>query len=132
MRQHHMVSVARILVAVVLLAGCNHDPLSPFQPEINNAADNFQLQATAVTHVTHTREYAWQNSGTRGTVNHSTSTVGGTARLVIRDAAGVVVYDKALSPSLTESTTVGTAGAWRIQLVLTDYSGTLNVRVQKL
>ena len=120
------------LAAVMFFTGCDGDPLAPFQPEVTNAADNFQLQATGVTRVTHSRIYTWQNSGTRATVNHSTTTTGGTTRIIIRDAADAVVYDKALSPSLTEATTAGTAGAWHIEMVLTNYSGTLNFRVQKL
>jgi hypothetical protein len=51
---------------------------------------------------------------------------------VIRDAAGVVVYDKLLSPSLNEPTAAGVAGAWKLELRLDRYSGTLNFRAQKL
>jgi len=122
------------LTAALLMAGaaCGSDPLAPFQPEVTNASDNFQLQATGVTSVTHTRTDTWQNSGTRATVNHSTTTVAGVTRLIIRDAAGTVVYDKALMPSLNEPTATGLAGNWQIELTLTSYSGALNFRVQKL
>ena len=58
-------------------------PLEPFEPEINSATDNFQLQATGVTDV------------------------------------GAIL------------TSSGTAGTWTITLQLTDYSGTLNFRVQE-
>jgi hypothetical protein len=122
-------------VAVVLAAGggtsCS-DPLAPFEPEITNATDNFQLQATEVVSVSSTFTYSWTNTGTRATINHSTTTTAGTARLLVRDAAGTVVYDKALVASLNEPTTTGVAGTWTIQLQLTDYSGTLNFRAQKL
>ena len=113
------------------LAGCD-DPLGPFQPEITSATDNFQLQATGVTAITSMQTYTWANTGTRATVNHSTTTTAGNARLTIRDAAGATVYDKTLVSSLNEPTSVGTAGTWTIQLRLTNYSGTLNFRVQKL
>ncbi|MEK6598430.1 MAG: hypothetical protein AABY91_08865, partial [Gemmatimonadota bacterium] len=79
-----------------------------------------------------TLTYPWVNSGTRATINHSTTTTAGSTLLVIKDAAGATVYSKALSPSLNEPTTAGQAGTWSIQLTLTNYSGTLNVRVQKL
>lgn len=118
-----------VLTAFIL--ACS-DPLGPFEPEVTNAPDNFQLQATGVTGVTLERSYVWQNSGTRATINHSTTTEFGIARVVIFDAAGVVVYDKTLVPSLNEATLAGTAGSWRIELLLTGYSGTLNFRVQKL
>ena len=119
------------LVGATGSAGCS-DPLAPFEPEVTNATDNFQLQATGVTALTSTLTYSWVNTGTRATVNHSTTTSEGTAHLTIRDASGTVVYDEDLVPSLNEPTTAGTAGNWTIQLRLTSYSGTLNFRVQKL
>jgi hypothetical protein len=124
-----------ISVAVVLGAGavsCSSNPLAPFQPEINNATDTFQLQATGVTGVTSTQSYSWNNTGTRATINHSTTTTAGSAQLTIRDAAGTVVYTKALAPSLNEATATGTAGTWTIVLTMAAYSGTLNFRAQKL
>jgi hypothetical protein len=119
------------LLVIGTFLACD-DPLAPFQPEISNATDNFQLQATGVTSLSTTRTYSWSNTGTRATVNHSTTTSAGEAKLTIRDAAGTVVYDKVLVPSLNEPTTAGTAGTWSIQLRLTGYSGTLNFRAQKL
>ena len=127
--------IVRSLVPLLMFGAviaCSKDPLAPFQPEVGNVPDNFQLQASGVTGVTATRNYTWSNSGTRATINHSTVTSVGSARFIVRDAAGVVVYDKALSPSLNEPTLTGTAGVWTIQLQLTNYTGTLNVRSQKL
>ena len=122
-------------IAVGILAAftlaCS-DPLGPFEPEVTNAPDNFQIQATGVTGVTLERNYVWQNSGTRATINHSTTTENGIARVVILDAVGTVVYDKTLIPSLNEPTLAGVAGAWRIELLLTGFTGTLNFRAQKL
>lgn len=122
-----------LVVGVVLLAsGCGDDPLAPFQPEITSATDNFQLQATGVTTVTTTGTYSWSNTGSRATINHSTTNSGGSARILIRDGGGAVVYDHELVPSLNEATAVGVQGTWTIELRLTNYSGTLNFRVQKL
>ena len=112
--------------------GCSNNPLAPYQPEITNTTDNFQLQATGVADVTSTQTYSWSNTGTRATINHSTTTSAGTALLTIRDGAGAVVYTKALVPSLNEATAIGTAGTWTIVLTLTAYGGTLNFRAQKL
>ncbi len=119
------------LSALLAVSGCN-DPLGPFEPEITNATDNFQLQATGVTGVTSTLTYSWTNTGTRATINHSTTTTAGNAQIVVRDAAGAIVYDKGLAPSLNEPTAAGTAGTWTIQLGLAKYSGTINFRAQKL
>ena len=127
----------RLVIAIAALgsalsASSCSDPLAPFEPEITNAADNFQIQATNVSDVSATRSYSWSNTGTRATVNHSTTTSAGTSSVTIRDAAGTTVYDKQLVPSLNEPTATGVAGTWTIQLRLTGYSGTLNYRVQKL
>lgn len=121
-----------IALASAALVACSGDTLSPFQPEVGNAADTFQFQATGVTNVTTTVTYPWDNAGTRATVNHSTTTTAGSALLVIKDASGAAVYSKPLSPSLNEPTTAGQAGRWSIQLTLTGYSGTINFRAQKL
>lgn len=126
-----------LLVAVFASAGCS-DSLGPsgtsgtFQPELSNKTDSFEFQSTGVSGVTSTLTYSWANTGSRATINHSTTTSAGSATLVVRDAAGKVVYDKALVPSLNEPTASGAAGTWTIQLGLTRYTGTLNFRAQKL
>ncbi len=81
---------ARLLVSFVALAAvgaCASDSLSPFQPQVSSPTDNFQLQATNVTNVTSTVIRAWVNTGTRATINHSTTTTAGSTLLVIKDAA---------------------------------------------
>lgn len=126
---------ARFLVglfAIAALGACGGDSLSPFQPQVSSPTDNFQLQATGVTDVTATTTHLWVNTGTRASVNHSTTTTAGTTMVVIKDAVGLVVYSRALSPSLHETTLTGQPGTWTIQLTLQKYSGTLNFRVQKL
>jgi len=123
-----------VLASLLVASGCGSDPVSPldpFQPEINSSTDNFQLQATDVTDVGTTLEYSWTNTGTLAVVDHSTTTSVGSARVIITDANGTEVYSHGLEPSLTSETTSGVAGTWTITLVLADYSGTLNFRVQK-
>ncbi|MEP6550188.1 MAG: hypothetical protein ABJB95_03345 [Gemmatimonadales bacterium] len=132
LRTPRRIQLAALLLAFGTLSACGSDPLGPFQPQISNAADNFQLQATNVSNVTTTLNYPWTNSGTRATINHSTVTSAGTTLLVIKDGAGATVYSKALSPSLNEPTIVGQAGTWSVQLTTTNYSGDLNFRAQKL
>jgi hypothetical protein len=117
---------------LLLAAGCSDNSLAPFQPQINNAADNFQFQATGLTNVTTTVQYTWSNSGTAATVNHSSTVTGGSATLTIRDANGTQVYSGALVASANPTTSVGVAGAWTIRVDLVNTGGTLNFRVQKL
>jgi predicted small lipoprotein YifL len=121
------------LAMIALLAACGNStgPLAPFQPQISNAADNFQFQATGVTNVTWTYAYSWSNSGDSATVNHSTTTTGGSAVLTIYDKNNTQVYSAPLAPSGTVGVTKGVAGVWTIKVVFTNYSGTVNFRVQK-
>lgn len=120
-----------LVTAALIWMACS-DALAPFQPEINNATDNFQFQATGLSGVTTTVQYSWQNTGTAATVNHSSAVTGGTATMTVKDAAGTTVYSGALVASGTPSTSTGTAGGWSIRVELVDTRGTLNFRVQKL
>lgn len=120
---------------VVVLCGCSDDDpvaLAPFEPEIVNVADSFSMQATGVKNVTTTVSYTWNNSATRATIDHSTTSDAGSAVLEIRDSSGTVVYSESLSPSLNEATSEGLAGDWTIQVKFTGYSGTLNFTAQAL
>jgi len=122
------------LFAIAALGACSSSPaapLDPFQPQINNAPDNFQFQATDVTGVTWTHTYVWSNSGTTASVNQSTTIAAGAAVVTVYDAAGTQVYSQSLSANGTFTTTAGTAGNWTIRVTLTNYDGTVNFRVQK-
>ena len=123
-------SVLALMTLTLASVAC-HDPLAPFEPEIGNDPDSFQLQATDVTNATATLQFEWVNSGVVANVDHSTATTRGTARLTVRDPTGAILYDATLRPSLNEQTQVGVAGLWMVTLRLTDYSGTLNFRLQK-
>ena len=129
-----MKRAALTVAALLILAACGSDPTDPladFEPQVNNATDSFELQATDVTEVGTVLQYAWENTGSLASVDHSTTTANGAAGLVIRDAAGTIVYDQGLVPSLNEDTAPGSAGTWTISLALSDYTGTLNFRVEK-
>ena len=124
-------SLASVMAFAIAACG-GSDPLAPFQLEVSNVAENFALHATGVANATTTKTYTWANSGTRASINHSTTTQSGSTLLVIKDAAGTTVYSKALSPSLNEVTSpAGVAGNWTVQVTLTNYTGTLNFRAQR-
>ena len=129
-----MKKAAVFAVALMMLSGCGSDPTDPlaqFEPQVDNSTDSFQLQATDVTDVGTVLQYSWANTGTQASVDHSTTTAGGIAGLVIKDAGGTTVYDQGLAPSLNEDTSSGATGTWTITVTLSEYSGTLNFRVQK-
>ncbi len=125
-----------VIMAMAIL-GCSKStppvaPLTAFSPEIINTPDNFQFQATGTQNVSATVSYNWSNSGTQATINHSSVVDSGTTVLSIYDANNVLVYSNALSASLNEPTASGTAGTWRVTVVLTNVYGTLNFRAQML
>ena len=119
--------------AIAVLAACSNStgPLAPFQPQINNAADNFQFQATGVTNVTWTYTYTWPNSGDSATVNQATTSTSGSAALIIYDNNGTQLYSQSLNANGTFGMTKGLHGSWTVKVVFTNYSGTVNFRVQK-
>jgi hypothetical protein len=94
-------------------------------------ADNFQFQATGVTNATWTYTYNWSNSGDSATVNQATTVTAGSATLTVFDKNGTQLYSQSLSANGTFGMTKGLAGAWSIKVVFTNYSGTVNFRVQK-
>ena len=135
MSLHPSKSVAGLaaLVALALTAACGNStgPLAPFQPQINNVADDFQFQATGVTNVTWTFNYNWTNTGDSATVNQATTVSGGSATLTIFDKNGTQLYTQSLSANGTFGMTKGAAGLWTVRVVFTNYSGTVNFRAQK-
>jgi len=123
------------LVATLIMSACGSDspssPLAPFQPQINNAQDNFQFQATGVVNVTWTHDYAWSNSGTGASINQSTTVASGGATVTVFDGNGTQVYSQSLSANGTFTTAPGVAGNWTIRVTLSQYDGTINFRAQK-
>lgn len=123
-----------VAAACTVAAACSSSstgPLAPFQPQINNIADNFQFQATGVTNVTWTYTYTWSNSGDSATVNQATTTTAGSATLTILDNNGAQLYSQSLNANGTFGMTKGLHGSWTVKVVFTNYSGTVNFRVQK-
>jgi len=96
-----------------------------------NEIDTFQFQVTGVTGVTQTLSYTWQISGVSANVNQSSSLTGGSATIVVRDAAGQIVHQMDLSNDGTFESLPGQTGAWTVQVVLSDLDGTLNFRLEK-
>ena len=123
-----------LIAAIALASACGDStgPLAPFEPQIANTQDDFQFQASGVTNVTWTFNYTWSNTGDSATVNQSTTTTGGSAVLKVFNQAGTVeLYSQDLSSNGTFGMTKSTAGNWRIRVIFTNYSGTVNFRVQK-
>jgi hypothetical protein len=119
-------------LVLLVLGGAGCSTPTAVQVVVRNQADSFEFHSTALSKATDPRFYTWQNSGTQATVTLSTTSSGGTGRVIIRDAANVVVFDSGLEPALSELTQVGTAGSWHISITLTEFTGTLVLSVVKI
>lgn len=115
----------------ILLVGCGSDSLAPYEPEIHNNADKFELQATGVANLTRTYNYMWNNSGTAAAIDHSTAPTNGSVTLVILDAADVMVYGGDLALDGVFDTSVGQAGEWTIRVIFDNFSGAVNFSAEK-
>jgi hypothetical protein len=131
-RSRTLTRLAGIALActVFVLAGCsNNDPVVPgIEPEVVNSTDNFQFQVTAMQNYTGTLEYVWANTGPMADVDQSCQISAGSAALVLLDNGGAQVYSNDLSQGGSYVSSSGTAGDWRIRVVLSGASGTLNFR----
>ena len=120
------------LLLLVLVSGCGSDPVSPGRDwQVNNAADTFQFQATAMENYSKTLQYTWTNTGTTASVDQSCSVTDGSATLAIRDANGTLVYSRNLGQNGSFPTGTGAAGNWTLVVTLSSTTGTLNFRAQK-
>ena len=126
--------ISILTLFVLTLTGCGKDtnPIAPFEPEVINNADAFQFQITAAENVTTTVNYQWDNTGTQGTVDHSTARTAGSATVTIFDDTGAQVYSSALLASGNEATISGQAGTWTVRVVFSEFDGAANFRVEKL
>lgn len=128
-----LASCITLLLLLTAACGSGNSALNPaFQPQVANQTDNFQFQATGVKNVTQTLHYTWQNSGTAASTNQACAITSGTAVITVLDANGNAVYSADLKANGTFTSLQGTAGAWSINVALTDVNGTLNFRVQKM
>jgi hypothetical protein len=138
---HRCAACAAAFVGLMLLAalgGCGAERTAcqgvncpQYQLELANQTDSFEFQVTDLIQVTQTLQYTWHTTGAQATINQASQLSAGTARLVLRDAAGTPVYAADLRANGTFRSTTGEAGNWTIQVELTTVSGTLNFRVQK-
>jgi hypothetical protein len=126
----------RVVAATTLLVvACHVDTfvVPPFEPRIVNKSDDFSFEANDLDGVIYVLEYTWQNTGTLGKVTQSSSvsTPAGSATLTIFDGSRTQIYSRSLTEVGTFTSAASGAGTWRIRVILWDFRGTLNFRVQK-
>lgn len=131
-RRTVLAGLAGVLGTMGCGGGSTTNPIGPSnQPQVGNNTDNFQFQASNLSQTTQALTYTWTNTGTIADVNHSGRIDTGDATLTLRDGTGNQVYTRSLRSTGTFASARGTAGQWRIDVQITDVTGTLNFRVQK-
>ncbi len=119
-------------LTLALVACSSSNPVGPSnQPEIGNAPDNFQYQASNLVRTTQTLTYSWTNTGPAASVNQSGRVDSGEATLILRDNSGNQMYSRTLTDTGTFTSARGAAGTWQIELRLKDVTGTINFRAQR-
>jgi hypothetical protein len=131
--KHRLYRLACLWFALAFVAACgDSNPIGPSnQPEVANNTDNFQFQASNLTSTSQTLTYSWVNTGTAANVDQSGAISRGQATVTLRDGANAQVYSGDLRNTGTFISASGGSGTWRIEVHLTDVTGTLNFRVQK-
>jgi len=123
---------AVIPLALVIGACGSDNALAPqYQPQVVNTPNVvFSFQATDLQNVDDVVAYTWNATSGSVVIHPATSTTGGTIALLIKDAAGAVVYSGTVPPSGDIAPPAATGGAWTIKLTLVNYTGTINFAVQ--
>lgn len=117
-------------IAVISLTACKKSDTT-FHPQVTNNPDNFTFQASNSTNLSSTYDYSWTNSGQAAQITVNSSVTTGTADVVIYDAANSQVYTGDIQTNGSFMTSTGTAGTWRIHVVLSGANGTVTFNVVK-
>ena len=104
---------------------------SGYQPQVANNPDNFSFQANNSTNLSSTYDYTWTNSGQTAQIGVSSTITTGTANVSITDASGVQVYSNDVQTNGSFTTSMGTAGTWKIHVTLSGANGNVSFTVQK-
>lgn len=119
-----------VVLVAFPLGGCDDDPAAPgVEPEIINSTESFEFQVSQVRNYSGTLDYTWSNSETAANIDESAGLSGGTVQLTVRDAAGTIVHDEAVTDG-SVATDTGEAGDWTLRVRFEDASGTVNFRLQ--
>lgn len=125
---------AAALIAFALsTAACGGDnALAPqYEPQVVNTPNvAFSFQATGLQNVDDVVAYTWNASSGSVVIHPATATTSGTITLVIKDAAGTVIYNGTVPASGDITPAAGVGGPWRIKVTLVNYTGTINFAVQ--
>lgn len=131
-----------VMLLVLLTVACSDDPESNpaggptgtgvgGDPQIANNTDDFQWQLSGATNFSTGGGYSWRNTGTAARVNISNSISSGSGTVLVLDATGRTVWSGSLTNNGTFTSQSGPTGEWRVEILPSGVSGSMNIRVQK-
>jgi hypothetical protein len=129
---------------VLLTVACSSDPASNpvgatggvgsgvgSEPLISNQTDDFRWQLSGAANFSTNGGYRWQNTGSAAKVTLSNSISSGSGTMVVLDNLSRTVWSGSLTNNGTFTTAAGDPGDWRIEVLPSAVSGSLDLRVQK-
>jgi hypothetical protein len=130
------------LLLVLLTVACSGDPTgNPAggpsgtgfggDPQIASNTDDFQWQLSGASNFSTGGGYSWRNTGTGARVTISNSISSGSGTVLVLDAGGRTVWSGSLTNNGTFNSESGPTGDWRIEILPSAVSGSMNIRVQK-
>lgn len=111
---------AAVAILAATLPGCSipSETLGPNNHvKVTNLVGHFQLTADNIQNVTTELTFSWQNPGVYAVIEHRSFTPHGTTELIIKDAAGSVMYDGKLleeDDERDDQTLSGIPGEWTV------------------
>jgi hypothetical protein len=121
------------LLTTVALVGCE-DPnqLNLGDYTVVNLPDRFEFLATGLNNVSDGARFLWTITGTQASVDITQAITKGSARLQLKDPNGTVVYSELVKDDSDGTTSVGGPGIWQVDLVLTEVSGDIAFRLDRV
>ncbi len=126
--------ILTVFLIATMFAGCADIGVDGMRTtdhkSVGNVKDSFGYSMSA-TNKTKVETYKWENTASKAMIGLSGSVQQGELRLVIKDAAGLTVFQETYTGNGSESvsTNRGLSGMWTIQMTFDDYYGALSMGV---
>ena len=120
------------MLSLISALSCTTNTLEPnLNPQIVNQTDYFEFKIVNVRYIDQQLVYQWQNNGITANIFNGSAITEGKAAVTISDTDGVKVFSEDLEKVGSLFSSSGESGQWRIEMNLTNVSGTVHIRVER-